>query len=52
MYTKNKAAIVRILDDYAAKCVKKQDALQGLQNIIGEEIERKDLPVDKYEVEE
>jgi hypothetical protein len=52
MYTKNKKFIETVLDDYKKRHLKKEAALQAIQNIVGEEIERKDLPADKYEVDE
>lgn len=52
MYQKNKEFIGSILDGYAEKKKKKEECLQAIQNIIGEEIERKDIPKDVYAVDE
>ena len=40
MLMKNKSYFIGILDDYAAKKIKEAQALQAIQNAIGEEIER------------
>ena len=52
MYKKNKSAILLALQEHKEGIVNAEQILQFLQNIISEEIERKDLPEDKYEVDE
>jgi hypothetical protein len=52
MLDKNINYIVKVLEYYKAGTVTKEEAIQAIQNIIGEEVLRVDIPVDKFEVEE
>ncbi len=52
MYQKNKKLIGEILKDFKADKVSEASAIQAIQNIISEEIERQDKNSDLYAVEE
>ena len=52
MYNKHTKAIGDMLAEFKADKVTKAQATQFVQNIIGEELLRVDVPVDKFEVDE
>lgn len=52
MYTKNRKLITDILKNYKAEKADIDESLQAIQNIIGEEMERKDKRSALYEVNE
>ena len=51
MYSKNKTLLSKIFEDVRDNIITCKDFLQSCQNIIGEEIERKDV-VKVYDVDE
>jgi len=52
MYLKNKQYLKQVLNDYKEEKIELSEAIQGIQNIIGEEVERKDRKTGLYEIDE